>query len=93
MDILKPSPARIPNFSEKEILSMTAGKIWLVLSEQGRTSLPRLVKILQEKDSFVYLALGWLALEGKIEMSVKNKIEYVSLTYSELATPAAASDG
>ncbi len=83
MNGMKHQFPKAPNFSEKEILSMTAGKIWLVLSEHGRTSVPHLIKILQEKDSYVYLALGWLALEGKIDMSVKDKTEYVVLTDKE----------
>lgn len=74
---------RVPNFTTKEILSMTAGKIWLVLSKNGQISIPQLIKLLNEKDTYVYLALGWLTFEEKIAIIIKNKTEYVALTSKE----------
>lgn len=47
-------------------IGLNAGKIWNFLNEQGNQHLKELKKKLKMEDLQFYLALGWLAREGKI---------------------------
>ena len=49
-----------------EEIGSNAGKIWDFLNEQGNQSLKELKKKLKMTDQQFYLAVGWLAREGKI---------------------------
>ncbi|MDR3267796.1 MAG: winged helix-turn-helix domain-containing protein [Tannerella sp.] len=52
------------------LIGTNAGLVWRALSKSGRVSLKDLkkeTKIRTEKE--VYAAIGWLAKEGKIEVS------------------------
>ena len=44
------------------------GKIWAYLSEHGETSVYKLKKDLNLPDSMLYIGIGWLAKEGKLEI-------------------------
>jgi len=70
----------------KELVGVAAGKIWLILGKKGETTIPQLIKSLNEDDSIVSQALGWLAREGKIESVIKGKTEYFTLTKAEHET-------
>ena len=57
-----------------------AGKIWEALNEGGELSskeLKKAVKVRADKD--LYLALGWLLREGKLNVKEEAKEIYVSL--------------
>jgi hypothetical protein len=47
-------------------IGLNAGKIWNFLNEQGNQDLKDLKKKLKMADLQFYLAVGWLAREGKI---------------------------
>jgi hypothetical protein len=47
-------------------IGTNAGKIWYLLDEQGNQGLKELKKKLKLTDPKFYLAIGWLAREGKI---------------------------
>jgi hypothetical protein len=47
-------------------IGSNAGKIWNLINEQGNQSLKELKKKLKMTDQQFYLAVGWLAREGKI---------------------------
>jgi hypothetical protein len=52
------------------LIGTNAGLVWRILNKSGRMSLKDLkkeTKIRTEKD--VYAAIGWLAKEGKIDLS------------------------
>jgi hypothetical protein len=52
------------------LIGTNAGLVWRVLSKSGRMSIKDIkkeTKIRTEKD--VYAAIGWLAKEGKVEIS------------------------
>ncbi len=51
----------------EEVFS-TPGKIWSYLSEHGETSVYKLKKDLKLPDSMLYIGIGWLAKEGKLEI-------------------------
>lgn len=67
----------------KEIIGVTAGRIWLILGKKGEASLPQLIKLLNEDSLIVSQAIGWLAREDKIESALKAKTEYFTLTKEE----------
>ena len=56
----------------------TAGKVWDVLSEKDEVSLTRLPKMVGERDTVVYQALGWLAREDKVEYQKKGNRTLIS---------------
>ena len=64
----------------KEHIGATAGRIWDTLQERDRVSLSQLPKLLKERDTVVYQALGWLAREDKVEYQSQGKGTYVSLS-------------
>jgi len=56
-----------------------AGAVWRHLKENGDTSVPKLVKELNENDFVVYAALGWLAREDKVDVFVKGRTKMAKL--------------
>ena len=63
----------------REQIGHTAGKIWETLNGQKPVSVSRLPKLVGEKDTVVYQALGWLAREDKVEYQTKSNRTTVSL--------------
>ena len=63
----------------KEIIGMTAGKIWDTLHVRNEVSLTRLPKIVGERETVVYQALGWLAREDKVEYEKKGNRTLISI--------------
>ena len=57
----------------------TAGKIWDTLNVQNEVSLTRLPKIVGERETVVYQALGWLAREDKVEYEKKGNRTLISI--------------
>jgi len=47
-------------------IGSNAGKIWNLINEKGNQNLIELKKKLKMTDPQFYLAVGWLAREGKI---------------------------
>ena len=62
-----------------ETIGQTAGQIWNYLNENGETSVAKMKKDLDLKGNFAELGLGWLAREGKVEMSKKGTTTNVRL--------------
>ena len=63
-----------------EFIGTTAGTVWTVLSANGKMSikdLKKACKIRTDKDLFV--ALGWLAKEGKLVFEESEEILFVWL--------------
>lgn len=63
----------------KEMIGETAGKIWNTLNTQNEISLTRLPKLVGERETVVYQALGWLAREDKVEYAKKGNRTLVSV--------------
>ena len=59
-----------------EEIGETAGEVWHLLAEQGRISLPQLVKEVDTHRDLVMQAIGWLAREDKvlIEETARSRI-------------------
>ena len=62
-----------------EMLIAVTGQIWNYLNENGETSVAKMKKELDLKGNFAELGLGWLAREGKVEMSKKGTTTNVRL--------------
>jgi hypothetical protein len=57
----------------------TAGAVWHVLDENGSQSLAKLVERVGGNRDVVMQAIGWLAREGKIEITETKRGRIVSL--------------
>ena len=57
----------------------TAGTVWHVLNDSGPLSLAKLVDRIGGNRDVVMQAVGWLAREGKIEISESKRGRIVSL--------------
>ncbi|MCS7231497.1 MAG: winged helix-turn-helix domain-containing protein, partial [Elusimicrobiota bacterium] len=69
----------IMNFTSQEI-GIVAGRIWNYLNEKNNfVELLRLKFDLKLDNTILYLALGWLAREDKIEFLVLDEIVKVKL--------------
>ena len=54
-----------------------AGKVWKYLNKNGATTASALVKELGAKSNDVYMALGWLLREDKLDAAkVGNSVKY-----------------
>jgi len=71
--------AAAPEVPMPERIGLTAGSIWHYLSENGATSVAKLVKELTEEEKIVQRSIGWLAQEGKITVAVVDRVETIVL--------------
>ncbi len=60
----------------------TAGKIYEKLGIQGQMSMSRLKKEVGETDTLVAMAVGWLAREGKVNLSKNRNALKITLSQS-----------
>ena len=63
----------------KNEIGETAGAIWRVLSSDGPQTQVQLRKKLGTRSELLNLAVGWLAREGKIEITQEKKTYRVRL--------------
>jgi hypothetical protein len=50
----------------KDDIRINAGVIWSLLAEKGALSLRKIGELTSFRESYLYLAIGWLAREDKI---------------------------
>ena len=62
-----------------EIIGEWAGKTWTALNEQGTLSMKGLKKATKLKEKELYAAIGWLAREGKLNISEAEEEIMISL--------------
>ena len=67
----------------QENIGSTAGKVWDVLGQRGRLTLGHLPRFIDGNKEVAYLALGWLAREGKVKFEKKGDVQIISLTEGE----------
>ena len=60
-------------------IGAAAGAAWRHLSEHGATTAARLRDMLDLPDATLYLALGWLAREGKVSLTRDKRSLKVAL--------------
>jgi hypothetical protein len=63
----------------KTDIGINAGVIWRLLSDKGLLSIREIVEFTNYRESFLFLALGWLARENKIRFYEKDRILHVKL--------------
>jgi DeoR/GlpR family transcriptional regulator of sugar metabolism len=57
----------------REEIGNIAGEIWHLLKEKGELSISRVVSAVNASQSTVYMGLGWLAREDKLEFIQKSR--------------------
>ncbi len=57
-----------------------AGKLWKEFNKRGELAISQVPKIIKEKDTISYMALGWLAREGKLKFEIVKNKTLVSLS-------------
>jgi len=62
-----------------EGIGATAGVVWRTLSDNGPMTVARLVKAVDEPRDRVMQAIGWLAREGKLDISESHRGHLISL--------------
>jgi len=60
-------------------IGMMAGKIWQELEKSGESTPRTLQTVTNGKTEQVYMALGWLAREGKVKFSQTKSTFKVSI--------------
>ena len=63
----------------------TAGAVWNYLKDQPSARPPEMAKALKRDPSIVWMAIGWLAREGKLNFTEGGKPLEVSLAPHERA--------
>ncbi len=58
-----------------EVIGTYAGTVWVALNDAEALGVKQLKKITKLKDKEVYAALGWLAREGKINITTDPEDE------------------
>ncbi len=66
----------------EELIGIAAGKIWNSLGEKRLTQ-TQLKKATGLNEKMLFLGLGWLSKEGKIEFVKENNFEKICLTEEE----------
>ncbi len=62
-----------------ETIGQSAGQIWEYLNTNGESTLTKMKKDLDLQGNFAELGLGWLAREGKVEITRKGTSTKVRL--------------
>ncbi|MBL8023233.1 MAG: winged helix-turn-helix domain-containing protein [Elusimicrobia bacterium] len=63
----------------RDEIGLTAGQVWDFLESRGETSTLHIRSSLKITQTLLYLALGWLAREGKISLLYRDRCYWVSL--------------
>lgn len=58
----------------------TAGLVWRFLHEHGKSSLTIIEREVEAPKKLVHMAIGWLAREGKLELSQEGRAIQLWLT-------------
>ena len=68
-----------PELTMSQRVGLTAGDIWNYLTENGATSVSKLVAALTEEEKIIQRSIGWLAQEDKITISTVDRVETITL--------------
>jgi hypothetical protein len=64
---------------DTDTIGETAGAVWQYLKEHGGTTLTTLIRAIGAPREAVLMAVGWLAREGKLELSQEEQTVHVRL--------------
>lgn len=62
-----------------DVIGRWAGSVWTALDHEGTLSIKQLKKVTKLKEKELYAAIGWLAREGKINITENEADVIVSL--------------
>lgn len=71
--------AETPEITLPERIGLTAGNIWHYLSENGATSVAKLIREVPEEEKVIQRSIGWLAQENKITLDIVKGVETIGL--------------
>jgi len=74
------SESHAPDRIDSEPIGETAGVLWQILSEEGPASFASLIQEIGVPESLFYMAVGWLAREGKVEFEQHDGDYLILLT-------------
>ncbi|MCH8046155.1 MAG: winged helix-turn-helix domain-containing protein [Planctomycetes bacterium] len=74
------APTQTPVQTHVEQIGDTAGLIWHTLSEDGPTSITKLIKKVGAPRDLVMQGIGWLAREEKIVIEEESRSRIISLS-------------
>ena len=63
-----------------EQIGETAGRVWHALHKEGPLSVAKLVESIEVNRDLVMQAIGWLAREGKLQISETKRGRILSLS-------------
>ena len=61
-------------------IGVTAGVVWRFLEASGKSSISAIEKGVDAPRALVYMALGWLAREGKVVLAEEERSTQVKLS-------------
>jgi hypothetical protein len=64
----------------QEAIGVTAGVVWRFLEGSGKSSITAIEKGVDAPRTLVYMALGWLAREGKVVLAKEERSTQVKLS-------------
>ncbi len=67
----------------KEKIGDAAGAVWRILNENDKVELSALPKLVKQKDTMAFQAVGWLAREDKIQYHTEGRNTFVALVPHE----------
>ena len=56
----------------KHDIGLNAGNVYTLLSQRGRLSLRKIGELTKKSEYFIFLAMGWLLRENKIDVFEHN---------------------
>jgi hypothetical protein len=63
----------------RDEIGLTAGQVWEFMDGRGETSTLQIRSSLKITQTLLFLALGWLAREGKISLLYRDRCYWVTL--------------
>ncbi len=73
------TPTLHPTASWTQTIGETAGRVWQILDKDGPLSITTLQRRADVPSRLLYMALGWLAREDKVEVTAEGRNYLVRL--------------
>ena len=57
----------------EDVIGDTAGEIWRFLNAEGPQNLSAITRNIRKPNATIYMAIGWLARENKLQFNKTNR--------------------